>query len=234
VDRWRASFEIDPEHADALVRALEVPNERLDLVTGTMDDDRPFATVAFTVAATNAEEARARAREDISRAVELAGLPERLIPGPADGALISPVAATPLHEQLATEANRLVMEGQYDAAVLRAQAACEVYAEQVLEDVAVRRGGERLFKLIKPRTFSLSDDRTIALFFLITGEWIDSEPWWSDYARHVKRRHLIVHAGGVVSEDEADHSLEAAQAFRDYLRAAWARFLGTEIDPRAR
>jgi hypothetical protein len=140
---------------------------------------------------------------------------------------------TPLYEQLSMEASRLTMEGQHDTAVLRAQAACEVYAEQVLKDLALRRGGEKLLKVIKPRTFSLSDNRTIALFYLLTDEWIDSAPWWGDYERHLKRRHGIVHAGGVVNADEADESLDAAQAFRDYLKQAWARALGTEIHPNA-
>jgi hypothetical protein len=77
VERWRASFETDPEHAGALADALGrvVPSERLDLVTGTREDDRPFATIAFTVAATAPEEAYARARDEVSKAVRIAHLP---------------------------------------------------------------------------------------------------------------------------------------------------------------
>jgi hypothetical protein len=131
------------------------------------------------------------------------------------------------------EASRLTMDGQHETAVLRAQAACEVFAEEVLKDLVLRRGGEKLLKLTKPRAFSLSDDRTKALFYLLTGEWIDDAPWWGDYLEHLKRRHRIVHAGGVVDADQADESLDVAQAFRDYLREAWARALGTELRPDA-
>jgi hypothetical protein len=233
VERWRASFDTDPELADALADALGrvIASERLDLVTGLMADDRPVATIAFTVAATGGDEAVARARDDVGRAVQRGGLPEGLVPDPADVRLIRPGFALPLDEQLMMGAQQLAIDGQNDTAVPRAQAACEVYAEKVLQDLAVRRGGEKLFRRIKPRAFSLSDGRAIALFYLLTGEWIDDEPWWGDYDRHVQRRHRIIHAGGLVSAEEADESLDAADAFRRYLREALARVLGTEVDP---
>jgi hypothetical protein len=127
------------------------------------------------------------------------------------------------------EAQHLWEIEHHETAVLRAQAACEVYARRVFEDLALRRGGHRLFTAIKPKAFSLTDNRTIALFYLLTGEWIDQTQWWEEYDQHVKRRHRIVHAGGVVGEDEAHRSLEAMEALHRYLEG-WGRASGTDMD----
>jgi hypothetical protein len=235
VERWRASFSTHPDLAAALVDALRkvMPSERLDLVTGE-EDDRRFATLALTVAATSADEAFELVQRVVARAVDLAQLNPGLVPGLGHVVLLPPVFATsPLEDQLAKEAERLAGEGQTETAVLRAQAACEVFAAKALEQMALMRGGERLFKLTKPRAFSLADGRTIAIFFLLTGEWIDEAPWWGDYERHLERRHRIVHAGGVVGADEANKSLAAASKFRRYVREAWARAWGTELHPEA-
>lgn len=122
-----------------------------------------------------------------------------------------------------------MIEGRNDMAVLRAQAACEVYARKVLDDLLERRGGSELAKAVKPSA-TLNDRRSQGLFHLLTNEWITDQEWWDAYREHLERRNNIVHAGAVVTSDQAHASLDAADEFRRYLKAAWGRALGTEVD----
>jgi hypothetical protein len=230
MERWRVSFPTDPPHLDALLAALalEVPREQTDWVTGGGDDE-PWANVAFVVPATNAEAALAAAQELVARAIQDTDLPSSLIPEPATASLISPVAALPLEDQLSIEASRLVMEGRNDMAVLRAQAACEVYARKVLDDLLERRGGSELVKHVKPSA-TLNDRRSQGLFHLLTNEWITHQEWWDAYREHLERRNNIVHAGAVVTSDQAHASLDAADGFRRYLNAAWGRARDVDLE----
>jgi hypothetical protein len=233
MERWRVLFWTPLALADELVGELRkiLPGEQVGVVDFTEDDDRPLTAVSVTVAATVNDEAYELAADAVAQAAEQGGLELPVISDEATATVLHPsVVADSLDEELTLEAQYLWEAGHHESTVLRAQAACEVYARKVLEDLAVKRGGDKLFKAIKPRAFSLIDDGTIALFYLLTGEWIDQREWWKGYRQHVNRRHRIIHAGGVVGKDEAHRSLKAMAAFHSYLKEAWGRALGTDVD----
>jgi hypothetical protein len=101
-----------------------------------------------------------------------------------------PFAMRPWHDDLLDRARRLAEDGEHEFAVVAAQIACELFAEQVFSALLVARGlseiEEPLAKLV--RGFNLSDARTRDLYVALSGVRIQDEPFSTSYKRHVDRR----------------------------------------------
>lgn len=140
------------------------------------------------------------------------------------------VSIIPYHEELLNVSRRLIDEAQdekYQLAVVMAQAACEVFTEQIISALIDSVEPESLRTWIHQRATrpnDLSDDRVRQLYLGLTGCKIDTgQGLWQDYMTHTKRRHQVVHRGEKVSKDQATHSYDTARKVIEYLRAAHIR-----------
>jgi len=142
---------------------------------------------------------------------------------------VGDVVITLYHEELLDVSRRLIEEAQdeYQLAVVMAQAACEVFTEQIISALIDRVEPESLRTWIHERVTrpnDLSESRVQELYLGLTGHKIDTgQGLWQEYVTHTKRRHRVVHRGVKVSKDEARHSHDTARKVIDHLRAAHLR-----------
>ena len=183
-------------------------------------DDESAPALLIEIRAQSHEAAEVEGARIYSRAREVAGLP----PAPALilGAL-TPLFADAPHARLLDQADGHVATGRYEWAVVRAQTACEIYAQKALDRIARdlpenKKQGSRLF-----RHTTLLDPGDRTLFPALTAVASGTQDWWSSYRLHVQRRHEIVHTALSVSEDEAVASLKAARSFIAFLQEQWAQ-----------
>lgn len=129
----------------------------------------------------------------------------------------------PRHLELIALARQLCDEDKPDLAVVAAQTACEVYAEVAIRDLLkARELGE--FEEVIPELltgYSLMDRRGQRVFHALTGESIQRSELWASYKAHVERRNLVVHRGKQITADQADDSINVAEAFHEYIATAW-------------
>ena len=227
---WQVRIALAPEEVgpiEAAMQALE-PWERWGFRLPRIEEEAAPALVIEVRADTHAE-AEAEAVEVYSRARGHAGLPA--VDAPVLGAL-TPIFADAPHARLLSEAEGHIETGRPEWGVIRAQTACEMYAQLALDHIAIRLPDEnkpdRLF-----RALTFLDRRDRALLRTVTGVAIGEQEWWGEYRLHVERRNAIVHAALSVSKDEALASLSAAHAFVVFLQARWSRAAGGEHSPPA-
>src|SRR5262249_14147920 len=128
----------------------------------------------------------------------------------------TPPPPPPHHQQLLAapqKQNDAAMAEKNQFAVILGQTACEVLTDQVLNQLIERIQPSDAGAWVRTRlgrTTDLADDRLREFYEAISGDRIGGAPFWSDYKKHVKRRHGVVHAGTPVSRDDAQHSCEAA------------------------
>jgi hypothetical protein len=134
------------------------------------------------------------------------------------------VASLPYQRLLLKARNQYAMgrhgQGQYDAATVVANAACEVAiteAMQRLIAVHASRLQLALEGLIGNSRYSLNDPRVANLWDALAEDEIRKADFWEGYQRHLKRRNGVVHAGKSVSRDEADESIDVAQDVCDHV-----------------
>jgi HEPN domain-containing protein len=110
--------------------------------------------------------------------------------------------------------------GDYDVAVILAQTACEVLAEQTFEKLFRDDGTSAADrKLLEPKAKNLAAPRTRALYTLLSKDRIQQQPFWQDYRDHANLRHKIVHAGASATKQEADKSLRVADRLINHVRS---------------
>jgi hypothetical protein len=221
---WTVIFRLEPEEISALregmpqVHAVEEYAISTELLYGgAVEGD---AELWLEIDARSDTDAETRAREVYGRARLAAGLP------PSEPQIIGfmgPARPRPLHERLVEDAIELLSAGKPELAVVRAQTGCEVLSNDVLADLLRQRGADVLVDAIGKRA-PLATPPGQALFTWLTDEQIEQEkPMWPNYKEHLTRRNDIVHRGIEVTEAQAQASLDACNAFRDYLMAAWAK-----------
>jgi hypothetical protein len=132
---------------------------------------------------------------------------------------------TPYHENLLALARQLIQEGRHQLAVVVAQMASEVLAEQVLAARLERRNLGELEKWIDWRTPSsnLSSEIVLKLYVALTGDQIQEQPFWGDYKAHVELRNDIVHGGRQVDLATAEKSVEVVSKLLQHLAAVLQR-----------
>jgi len=113
------------------------------------------------------------------------------------------------HDELLTLCNTLITENRYELAVVVAQMACEIVAEQMLTPLL--KGGR------KPWNFNLASKEPLRLYKSLTRDPIDAAAFWPTYTVHATRRHEVVHRGQRVNETEARESFNAARQFVMHL-----------------
>jgi hypothetical protein len=129
----------------------------------------------------------------------------------------------PRHLELLALARQLRDEERTDLAVVAAQTACEVYAEVAISEML--RGRELgKFEEVIPELltgYSLMDRRGQLVFEALTGHKIQQASIWPAYRAHVELRNRVVHRGDEVTTEQAIGSVKTAEAFHEYIAAAW-------------
>jgi hypothetical protein len=129
---------------------------------------------------------------------------------------------TPYYENILASARQLINDGHYQAAVLVAHMACEVFIGQVIVALMKREGWPDpegwaedyregfsfLNPLIRERYVELSKDS-------IT----DTFARWREYDQHVQLRNRVAHRGARVTASEATMVCEVAEALATHMRA---------------
>ena len=120
-----------------------------------------------------------------------------------------------------TAAKRLLDAGEFGAAVVLAQTACEVLGANVLERLMKKRSVELLRDWIvlgaTRQNASFSSNVVRELYVALSGDRIQGEPFWAKYLEHVRRRNEVAHQGKTVSKPEAEDSYQAAESFIRHL-----------------
>jgi hypothetical protein len=203
--------------------ALTQPSEHHAVVTESRPEGDGDTIFVVDVLATDEDDAIARASDAYRQARDRAGLPRTpvLVLG-----LVSPAFKPHLWVRLREEAGRLLDNDRPELAVVRAQTACELRANEAL-DGAFRAefSPERAAAALRQCRSALNDRRTQDVLFAITGYRITAEPWWASYVAHVQRRHGVVHEGLLVSPDGAASSLAAVDHCIGWLQALWGGLL---------
>src|SRR5258708_6681580 len=101
----------------------------------------------------------------------------------------------PYHDELLSLCNTLLNENKYQLAVVVAQMACEILADQTLTPLLKDRE--------LPWNFNVHNRRVLKLYKDLTRDEIDTAPFWSPYETHAVRRHEVAHRGRRVNETEA-------------------------------
>ena len=124
------------------------------------------------------------------------------------------------------EATRVLASGShFEWAVVLAQTACEVYVRDILERRAAQLGDDALDSVSELTSTNLASDSVRRTFHRITGYTpLNESGWWRDYQAHAQRRHRIVHAGARISRQDAEASIEAANAMIAFLHWPSAAF----------
>lgn len=119
-------------------------------------------------------------------------------------------------------AGDLLAGDEPELSVVVAQTACEVLIKDVLLTLARPHVSDELWPWVvgRVRRFTLIDDPTQELWQSVVGSKIQQQPFWSEYSKHVNRRHRIVHAGETTTVEDARASLRSAREIIDYVESA--------------
>jgi HEPN domain-containing protein len=121
--------------------------------------------------------------------------------------------------QLLDRARELFEQHEHELAVIVAQTACEVLVADAIRNFLQPHASDALqgWLIKRIRSFTFMDDPTKDLWERITRSRVQGQDFWDDYLDHVRRRNWIAHQGILISEGEAEASLDAATALFDYV-----------------
>ncbi len=104
-------------------------------------------------------------------------------------------------------------------AVLLAPMACEVATQLVLTKVLAKRGISCLEGPIDDllNGYNLGNDRLRSLFFALTGDRVQDQPFWPQFAQSAERRNQVAHSGRNVPKQEASESFDVAEKLLTHL-----------------
>jgi hypothetical protein len=109
-------------------------------------------------------------------------------------------------------ARRLIEDGQFSIAVIVAHMACEIAVERSLSESFSRKGIQYLEEPACDllNGYNLANDRIRKLYSALTGDEIQTQPFWGRFKESATRRNLIIHQGVIVGKAEAEESFKAA------------------------
>jgi hypothetical protein len=124
------------------------------------------------------------------------------------------------YKVLLDNAKKLRDQGNYEAAIVTAQTACEVCTESVLTGALHERFNDTdVVDLITTTlsTYNPKNARVKDWYEILFDHRIQDEPLWQPLMEHVTRRHRIVHRGEEATEQQADESIAAVDEFTRHL-----------------
>jgi HEPN domain-containing protein len=213
---WQVRIALNYQELDTIRRAMfaVMPRERWS-VRPPRDDDGESPTLLIDVRAKSHAAAEVEGGQIYARARKEAALPSA---PPLLLGVLTPLFGPEPYGRLLDDARVLIESQRYELAVVRAQTACELFARQALDWLAIGLVSADQQPSSLFRKLSLVDRRDRALLQALTGMAIHREAWWDGYRGHLTRRNQVVHDGLSVSEQQADASLKAAHLFIAFLR----------------
>jgi hypothetical protein len=119
------------------------------------------------------------------------------------------------------EANAMLEQQRYEAAVVAAQVACEIEIRAAVEQAAdAPEGSLARMAIDTPSSYSLRDRRALTVFTTALGVSPTSQSFWATYLDHVARRNNVLHNGARVIRDDAIASVTAAEDMVDWVQKA--------------
>src|ERR1039458_4424778 len=128
---------------------------------------------------------------------------------------------TPMSLSLLAQARQETTRGNHQFAVVLAQAACDLRAEDAIIELMRHRGVDYLSDAVLGMfdTTSFGNERLRKIFVALTGDDPAQAPWWSEWRKGRKLRHDVAHAGEPVTPVQAASCIDAAAAFIDHVTA---------------
>ena len=130
------------------------------------------------------------------------------------------VPTPPYYTELLGVSRQLLTEGRHELAVVVAQMAAELLVEQTITSVAAKKNAilpKRLLRRGQYLNANLASPLVREFYTALTGDQIDSQPFWDKYDAHVARRDGIAHRGQRASAGEAQASCDATAQLIDHL-----------------
>jgi hypothetical protein len=194
----------------------------LSLLTPSWAHDDEPVQLSFSVVATNTPNAIDEGEAAYALIRDDAGLP------PHSPKLLAVTPRNigwgdPRYFELIDVAKRFHTEGHWNAAVVTAQTAVEVYVESALSSLLAARNLGDLEPLVMVDRYTLMDQRGQRLFKALTGRTVSvrAVPELAAYRKHVERRNQIVHKGRAATESDARSSITAANGMFGFVGRAW-------------
>jgi hypothetical protein len=133
--------------------------------------------------------------------------------------------ALPYPQKLLAFSKSLIEAGESSIAVVVAHIACEVAMDRALNKLYVIRKLEYLEQAVEDLLpgKNLGNDKTRRLYFSLSNDPIEKEPFWGEFKKSVKRRNGVSHRGEMVGEADAKASLDAATRLVEHLDRTLAR-----------
>ena len=137
---------------------------------------------------------------------------------------------TPMSLILLAQARGLVTGGQYQFAVILAQAACELATEEALTNLMARRGAAFLSDVtlsMVGRGVALNDSKVRRLYGTLADDYPaghsdlkrDPAPWWVAWEAGRKLRHAVAHKGSPIDAVQSTACVESAEQYVQHLAA---------------
>ncbi len=127
----------------------------------------------------------------------------------------------PHYRKLLDTANRLASEGQYEAAVVVAHMACEVYTEQLVTGLFKAKGLDFLEDPISEfvSSYNLSNKRIRTLYTALSGDPVQNQPFWLRFVELGELRNAAVHRGARLRKEDVLLGCSAAGEFLSHLES---------------
>ncbi len=127
------------------------------------------------------------------------------------------------HRVLLDSARARLQDGHTNEAIVIAQTAAELFAEETFNLLYERRGIADLKRVIGRllyENYNLAHDRVASLYEGLSGDQIKQRPFWSRYKDHNELRNDIVHDGRIATPEEAEASLGVVEELIAHLERA--------------
>ena len=117
-------------------------------------------------------------------------------------------------------ARALIDESRFGIAVIVAHMACEIATERSLSEAFVTKGLQYLEGAIDEflNGYNLANKRIRKLYVAMTGDEVQTAPFWDKFKESAQRRNNIIHSGAIVGKTEAEESYTAAAALVAHLK----------------
>lgn len=123
-------------------------------------------------------------------------------------------------QNLLSLARMLIDEERFSIAVIVAHMACEIATERSLSEAFAAKGLQYLETPVEDflNGYNLANKRIRKLYTALTGDEVQSAPFWQKFKESAQRRNNIIHGGTIVGRPEAEESCNAATDLVSHLK----------------
>lgn len=126
----------------------------------------------------------------------------------------------PYPEALLTKAQELIVNGDFNIAVVVAHMACEISVERAISRAFAAKGIGYLEEAVEEllSCYNIANKRVRNLYNALTGDQIQNQSFWKSFEESATRRNKAVHEGRIVVKAAAENSHKAASDLVAYLK----------------